>query len=362
MITVTTPHNTVISENDSAANVNDSTIGNDASASPDQESASAAATRRGLRARRPAQQRPYSLDAEIYEEHDTDVPQEYAVVQPSPDVHSRRVSVASIGKGYLKELPVDNLDEETLAILQGEVEPEFERADGRPKHFKGKGRAWKKEESDEDLEFNPGKKKAARAKAAKARGQQPRKRGRPRKSNLSEDVVRDDSDAEELDQTEEADSVQSPSPTAPEVVTRKSRRPTRKSVLSAEVVRDDTDEDDDENEENIFKPKNFEVERPAGNRRSRPKASEQAITSKTSTGPKADQEEVVSYTPKGTPTKSYTPTQSYTPKGEPKQPVYVKQDEPSGTDSADEPMDISQSGIEDHMASVNMDSEEELCE
>jgi hypothetical protein len=375
--TATSPNIAGTPENFSTTNINPSVISNDASASPDQESASAAATRRGLRARRPAQQRPYSFDADVYEEHETDVPQEYAVVQPSPDVHSRRVSAASISKGYVKDLQVDNLDEETLAILQGEVEPEFERADGRPKHFKGKGRAWKKEESDEDLEFNPGKKKAARAKAAKARGQQPRKRGRPRKSNLSEDVIRDDSDAEELYQADEAVSVQNSSPAVPEAVTRKSQRPPRKSVLSAEVVRDDSDEEEDENEENtvITETSALEIATPAGKRRGVNRKLDQSVTSKTLTGRTEDRGEANSYTPKGTPTRAYTPkgtpTESYTPKGEPKpsvepvlsQPLkHVKYDESSGTDSGDEPMDISPSGIEEHMASVNMDSEEELCE
>jgi hypothetical protein len=228
---------------------------------------SAANTRRGLRNRKPAQQRPYYHDAQVFEEVETE----------------------------------EELDSE-LEVVSREESLEAPPL-SKPKHFKGKGRAWKKDGSDEDEEFvTPKEKKAAKAakakverekaKAEKARAEgearditwalwdaliqdanhmlnpnnpdhisnrskqkqesqtngsandtaqlaanetpkdtpkQKKKMGRPKK-NLSEDTVRDDSD----DETPQATPSQPP---------KRGRGRPRKSALSSEIVRDDSEDE-----------------------------------------------------------------------------------------------------------------------
>jgi hypothetical protein len=363
-------------ESHTPSDMNREAISNGATASPDPatETAAQAATRRGLRARRPAQQRPYSFDAQPLDENESDLDGEKNGVQPSSSIQSRRVSIASLGKGYTE----DQLDPEILAILQGEVDPDpkpDEDGFGRPKHYKGKGRAWKKEESDEDLEFTPAKRKAAKARAkAKAQQQQqqqqPKKRGRPRKTVLSEDVVRDDSDDEGTTQTADA----SPSRAASEDSTKRARKASRKSALSEQIVLDTAGEQEEQTKgrDATADATVPEVTTPAPKKRGRPRKSDQSINSKTSTDRGQETEEIVSYTPKGTPNKSYTsqeePDNSYTPKGEPKQTEVVsylavpsaiknvKEDSEFDSDAVS-----SQSGIEAHMASVNAEDDEEMC-
>jgi hypothetical protein len=362
--TITEPNIAATTEKAPFSDANAVKDRNDATASPDPTSESAATTRRGLRTRRPAQQRPYSYGVAIQDSSsDSEGLEEVTVSQPPPSIESRRVSVASLNN----EPPVQ-LDPETLAILQGGVGPEPEEAEthyGRAKHFKGKGRAWKKEESDEDLEFNPGKKKAARARAkARAQQQLSKKRGRPRKSNLSEDLVRDDSDEEALATKEQA----SPSPAAPESVpTKKTRKPPRKSVLSEAIVLDDTEEDQDKVEgiDATTDTAVPEISTPAAKKRGRPRKSDQSTSSKTSAAGNEETDEAISYTPKGTPNKSYTP------KGEPKQGTMSTPGAAPASKVIDEDLEptskdagaASLSGIEAHMASVNADDddEEELC-
>jgi hypothetical protein len=372
---ITEPNITATTENGPFSDATAIKNRSDATASPDPNSESA--TRRGLRMRRPAQQRPYSYDADIFEGSESEPLEQEPVSLPPPSIESRRVSIAS-----LSNEPLGQLDLETLAILQGGVEPapEEERSrNGRPKHFKGKGRAWKKEESDEDLEFNPGKKKAARARAkakAKAEAQhlkQYKKRGVSRKSNLSEDFVRDDSDEEEQARQSEA----SPSPTASEgVATKKARKPPRKSVLSTELVHDDTEEDHDRVEGGVAAAIAAapEITTPAPKKRGRPRKSDQTASSKASPAPNGEATENVSYTPKGTPSKSYAlkgEPKSYTPKGEPRYSMLLHPDTASASKVIDEDpeltgtMDVTldTSDIEAHMANVNAsdDDDEELC-
>jgi len=229
---------------------------------------SAANTRRGLRNRKPAQQRPYYHDAQVFEDVETE-----------------------------EEVEVDSELEAVSREESLEAPPP-----SKPKHFKGKGRAWKKDGSDEDEEFvTPKEKKAAKAakakvdrekaKAGKARAEetqditwalwdaliqdadylwnrnnpdhisnrgkqkqepqtngsandtaqhapketpketpkQKKKIGRPKK-NLSEDTVRDDSD----DEAPQATPSQPP---------KRGRGRPRKSALSSEIVHDDSDDE-----------------------------------------------------------------------------------------------------------------------
>ncbi|KAF2629908.1 hypothetical protein BU25DRAFT_456334 [Macroventuria anomochaeta] len=218
---------------------------------------SAASARRGLRNRKPAQQRPYYHDAQVFEDVET-----------------------------------ESEDESELEPLSREPSPEPAPL-SKAKHFKGKGRAWKKDGSDEDEEFvTPKEKKAAKAAKAKADKaktkadkeaekdilgslwdalvtesvalykkependesdlnpridrhlderirakdlpnvppKQKKKIGRPRKSNLSEDIVRDESDND----TPQATPTQPP---------KRGRGRPRKSALSSEIVRDDSEDE-----------------------------------------------------------------------------------------------------------------------
>ncbi|KAL1800362.1 hypothetical protein ACET3X_000704 [Alternaria dauci] len=149
-----------------------------AAASPDPVTASAGSTRRGLRIRKPAQQRPYYHDSQLFEDVEPTTGDAQDSSNTSPAAQGRRVSVASISKN-IDDALLASLDEEAMALLQEETEPE----PARPKHFKGKGRAWKKEGSDEDEEFSIlASQRAASKKSAKAarmkfmQGQVPKKR------------------------------------------------------------------------------------------------------------------------------------------------------------------------------------------
>ncbi|KAF2851127.1 hypothetical protein T440DRAFT_478613 [Plenodomus tracheiphilus IPT5] len=217
-----------------------------AAGSPNPTDLSASATRRGLRTRRPAQQRPYYHDAQLFDDVE---PENSSPGNPSTapsELRSRRASAVSfVSKPYDDRL-LAHLDAEDLAILQDDAEDE-EVGERRPKTFKGKGRAWKKEESDEDEEFTVARKKAAKAARAKAKSQAPvitKKRGRPRKSALSDDMVRDDS---EMPDAISANGSPAPSlspAAAAKDGARKTRKPSRKSLLSAEIV-EDSDSDVD---------------------------------------------------------------------------------------------------------------------
>lgn len=198
------------------------------------DSPDAASTRRGLRTRKPAQQRPYYHDAQLFEDAEPIVTSKQGSEELSPGIRSRRMSIASLSRGVDDEL-LAALDEETIALLQEEDENGL--LERKPKHFKGKGRAWKKEESDEDEEFTLAKKKAAKAAKVKTEA---KKRGRPRKSVQTEEIVQDTSDMDTAPR-----SPSSPRSGSKEAPKRKRAAP-RKSVLSAEIIQDSSDLDEDQ--------------------------------------------------------------------------------------------------------------------
>ncbi|EUC46350.1 hypothetical protein COCMIDRAFT_4517 [Bipolaris oryzae ATCC 44560] len=206
-----------------------------ATASPASTSAPGS-TRRGLRTRKPAQQRPYYHDSQLFEDVEPgNVDVHDQETMSSPVVQSRRVSIASLSRNVDDAL-LASLDEEAIALLQEEAESE----PTKPKHFKGKGRAWKKEGSDEDEDYSlAAKKKAAKAAKLKAKGQVPKKRGRPRKSGRSEELVGEDTDEDK------------------ENIKRKKPLP-RKSALSEEIIHDSSDGGEEEKtiiEEGSVQPK-----------------------------------------------------------------------------------------------------------
>jgi hypothetical protein len=186
--------------------------------------------RRGLRMRRPAQQRPYFHDAQLFEDADTSPAEAGGSGSTSPASGSRRLSIT----------PFTKTDDEGFIGALGEKIVDLEHSDEsyeqRQKHFKGKGRAWKKDESDEDEEFTP-KRKATKANAD-PQGSGQKKRGRPRKIPVSEDTVRDRSTSG-ADRVESAVSNRSPTATSAQPQKRARGRP-RKSALSAEIVQDES--------------------------------------------------------------------------------------------------------------------------
>ncbi|KAJ4365717.1 hypothetical protein N0V83_008337 [Neocucurbitaria cava] len=272
--------------------------------------ASAASTRRGLRTRRPAQKRPYfhdALDAQLFDDIE---PEGSDATDLSPNARSRRASVASLSKDQDESL-LEELHDESIAVLQDD--PELGSSERRPKHFKGKGRAWKKEESDEDEEFTIAKRKAAKAAKAKAKGQAPtqKKRGRPRKSVLSEDLVRDESDSDAVEKEASVKESKSPVRAGREPL-KKAKATPRKSVLSEEIIREDSESaaEDKPNIESTDSVPALEVPTVEPKKRGRPRKSDQSTTSKSSDH-RHEEEEVhphgESHTPQETPKSKRTP-------------------------------------------------------
>lgn len=106
------------------------------------------------------------------------------------------------------------------------VEDVLEPPPSGKKKFKGPGRAWKKDESDEDVEYNQGLAK------------KPKKRGRPRKQRASQSMVPNEPHVQDEERDDSEITVAKPSP-------KEARRPRmqRKSHLSEEFVRDDSSSD-----------------------------------------------------------------------------------------------------------------------
>ncbi len=265
-----------------------------------------ASTRRGLRARRPAQQRPYYHDAQLFDDVEPNADQiseDHSNIVF--DLASRRASTASLTKDVNESL-LENLPEDSSTLLQVDSDPEF--SGRRPKHFKGKGRAWKKEESDEDEDFTLAKKKAA--KAARAKPKTPvavKKRGRPRKSVLSEDIIRDESDSDVAAKAEDASGTISPVHSSSQTGQRRAKaKPKKKSALSEEIVRDDSDSITTEkaNAEDLVDHTEQRVATPSSQDESQlQKSSDQTMGPKTPNETDSDGEALPSqsFTPQGTP-------------------------------------------------------------
>ncbi|KZM22640.1 uncharacterized protein EKO05_0009666 [Ascochyta rabiei] len=225
---------------------------------------STANTRRGLRNRKPAQQRPYYHDAQLFEDTETGSEEEGSLELSSPAQSRNNYDMSDFPAGALWDILISEVDrlydppnpecgEKHMSPERlGDVDNDLPKT----KHFKGKGRAWKKEGSDEDEEFTPKQKKAAKAAKAKAdkanakaekaaekaaaddNPKQKKKIGRPRKSNLSEDAVRDESDND----TSVLGGETNPQTTPTQPPKRGRGRP-RKSALSSELVRDDSEDE-----------------------------------------------------------------------------------------------------------------------
>lgn len=259
--TLTTKHETTVNNKNTTDTNIDGAV--ESEAVEDTPDPSAANTRRGLRNRKPAQKRPYYHDAQLFEDAETETEDEDSPESspepprqpssPGPDI---LYSLWDALTTEAVELWKEKIPEEHHRQIDPEKPRQLDDDTPKTKHFKGKGRAWKKEGSDEDEEFTPKQKKAAKAARAKADKAKPKadkvaekaatddtprqkkKIGRPRKSNLSEDIVRDDSDNDTSMLGAEA----SPQATPIQPPKRGRGRP-RKSALSSEIVRDDSEDE-----------------------------------------------------------------------------------------------------------------------
>lgn len=125
------------------------------------------------------------------------------------------------------EVHSDDIDSETAAL-----DDEVPSQSGRRTHYKGKGRAWKKTEEDEDRDYRSQAKPKPLTKPK-------RKVGRRRSNQVSEDIVRDDEREVENAQRGKLDVAsidQSPS----QRMGKQKRRPRKINHLSEEFVKDDS--------------------------------------------------------------------------------------------------------------------------
>ncbi|KAJ4986852.1 hypothetical protein SVAN01_07657 [Stagonosporopsis vannaccii] len=178
------------------ANTDDTVEALTAEGTPD-----AANTRRGLRNRKPAQQRPYYHDAQVFEEVET-----------------------------------EHDDESELGSLSRERSSE-PLPPSKPKHFKGKGRAWKKDDSDEDEEFVTPKEKKA-AKVAKAKAERDKvKMEKETNENGNEDITSALMDILNADRAELSDrTAQTNGLPNNSTKQKKSRKPRKSSLLSEDLA------------------------------------------------------------------------------------------------------------------------------
>lgn len=202
---------------------------NTAAASPEGPSTSSA-TRRGLRTRTPAQQRPYLHHAKLFEEAEWAEQNGGNDAKRSPKAKPTKLAQVS----YPDE--EDNLldeEEDTIAVRQ-ERPPQT----SAKRHYKGKGRAWKKAEEDEDQDYkSPVKTKGSNA---------PKRKTKPRKSIQRSDSYVGDEVVSGAEEPLEEPAVESPAQHAPKP---KGRRPRKSHHLSEEFVRDDSDSDMEEPQE-----------------------------------------------------------------------------------------------------------------
>jgi len=217
-----------------------------ATASPE-DPGSSSSSRRGLRIRTPAQQRPYYHHARVFED---------LVSEPEPDTNIRPSPRAKTTKLAQVLYPDDLTDiqyerEGTPDLENNEHigEPLTNTSTGplelpppRKAHYKGKGRAWKKTSEDEDEDYvSPIKNRLSN---------QPKRQVGRRKSVPTSYLQGEKEDDFELEEMSKDVSEQSPqekialpirSPVQAQKVGNPKRKPRKTHSLSEEFVRDDSD-------------------------------------------------------------------------------------------------------------------------
>jgi hypothetical protein len=242
----------------------DSVRSNTGTASPE-SGRSSLNSRRGLRARTAAQQRPYAEDAK-FEEQLLIEPETERVVKRSPKPKPTKLAHVSFPESEpeVEVLEIEELEpgpeQEQEPDSESEIEDkmlvDFEpdtivvdvderpTSSGRKAHYKGKGRAWKKTSEDEDEDF----KSPVKIKVAQPKRQLARRKSAPMSLNVVQDE--DDLDVEMEPATKPAIKTKS----GPGIRGRppnvrkslsKAEKPKRKlkksSTLSEEFVREDSD-------------------------------------------------------------------------------------------------------------------------
>jgi hypothetical protein len=156
-------------------------------ASPDQ-SAPVSSSRRGLRIRTPAQQRPYQHHAQIFDGIISESQKPTKNVTRSPRVKGKALvdsSTKVIDVAQSAEESHDDKEGLDTSVIHVEPSDDDPLSDdqivieaprrGKRAYYKGKGRAWKKHSEDEDEDYNG----SAKYKA----GPQPRRQGTTRKKS-----------------------------------------------------------------------------------------------------------------------------------------------------------------------------------
>ncbi|KAF2685501.1 hypothetical protein K458DRAFT_486395 [Lentithecium fluviatile CBS 122367] len=256
-------------------------------------------SRRGLRARTAAQQRPYSQDARFVEEHllaDSDIE---PAIKRSPKPKSTKLAQVSYPdeEAEIMELEPEDEDEELMDYENDTIGLQVEKTpytgSGRKAHYKGKGRAWKKTSEDEDQDYvSPIKNKA---------GNQPkRKLGRRKSTAISEDLVREDDDDDGMEEAEQEPVVKevtkpvkkepfvcSPAPKAEKA----KRKPRRSHILSEEFVCDDSNSEVEIPQEEQKPPPPPTLVQKTPRPKGRPRKSDQTTSSKSTVTVEDDEEE-----------------------------------------------------------------------
>ena len=251
----------------------DGVSSNTATASPE-SAPSSVNSRRGLRARTAAQQRPYSQDARVFEEQLLVDPETEGLTKQSPKPKPTKLAQVSYPESEPEVVDPDpepepepkrerereheyedeDEEDEDEMLLDPEndtiaVEAEESSYAGR-RHYKGKGRAWKKTSEDEDEDYRS---------PIKIKGAQPKRKLARRKSAPSENIVREDEDFEMEEESvakevvTEVKKEASVRDTAPKAEKQK-RKPRKSHTLSEEFVRDDSDTEFGEQQEQEQKP------------------------------------------------------------------------------------------------------------
>lgn len=204
------------------------------------EGPGSASSRRGLRTRTPAQQRPYHHNAQVFEDLVAE-PEEQPAAK-SPPMPKTKLKLTNLRQVFLPENTEKREEQEDVTMIEenGDEEIDLEPEDRHPRraHYKGKGRAWKKTSDDEDGDFKAPIK-------IKTPTQPKRQTARRKSAQMNQAPVLES----ELDKAEERNTKDDKKDEQAESSTqnnaqssgKKPRKPRRSNHLSEEFVRDDSD-------------------------------------------------------------------------------------------------------------------------
>ncbi|KAL5432912.1 hypothetical protein PMIN06_011856 [Paraphaeosphaeria minitans] len=215
------------------------TTPNNAAASPDRPGSS---SRRGLRTRTPAQQRPYFHNAQVFDELVAE-PEAEPETQPSPPKPKQKLRLTGFAQVSFTDVQEERQAQEEVATLNvndGGDELMLDSEEPQPPrktHYKGKGRAWKKTSDDEDQDYKS---------PVKVRSSEPtRKTGRRKSTQTAEDPSEESASPAPAKQQRQEDQVNKKvDPVAQSFMPKPGKRPRKPrkiSHLSEEFVRDDSD-------------------------------------------------------------------------------------------------------------------------